>query len=583
MKKILLLSIILPFHILCFAQPSTSSIRQSDKVVLLNGQPFFPIGVYHVSVYAPTTSVLIQHTQQIALLGCNTMHATYRPTLDFTLFLNTAKLLGIYVIVEGMFDYADSTAIINQYKTHPALLGWTVADDADVVFQQPPNIPDPGLLLARQKFVLRNAFLKNLDPNHFTYSTMGNFNIWNNFFGVTDVTSPYTYPIPEGRTRLLRITSLGEVYSNIFVANTTVPNTHCFFGVTQMNREPNLDFLINPTPTEYRNMVYQYIMSNVKGIIPYTFIDGFNFLPNLTTLQAEFAAVNTEIASLSQIFLAGGYQRITTFNSNTNVEYYPDFNGVQASTWYNSNTATTYVIVANTKSQENLPVNVQMPATTTGTLSSVFANRPSGLVYNTATKILSGTVNARDVHVYKFSTPVLTSNDLNFVVQNNNCKAIAIWNKQDDVRGYELEKSNDGILFQLVKNITANAVNDRFTVSTNQVERNIYYRLKIIKLNGGIIYSNVFLNKTYCGNTISFVVFNSDCCTDLKITTTKPESILLAIFNNNGQHISSQKRYLQIGQNTISLSNNNISSGSYIAKVENTSKTIVQHIRFVIK
>ena len=150
------------------------------------------------------------------------------------------------------------------------------------------------------------------------------------YFGVTDVTSPYTYPIPEGRSRLLHITSLGEVYSNIFVANTTIPNTYCFFGVTQMNREPNIDFLINPTPAEYRSMAYQYVMSNVKGMIPYTFIDGFNFLPNLPLLQAEFTAVNNEITTLSPVFLSGGFQRITTYNPITNIEYYPDLLGLES-------------------------------------------------------------------------------------------------------------------------------------------------------------------------------------------------------------------------------------------------------------
>ncbi|MBA3706287.1 MAG: T9SS type A sorting domain-containing protein, partial [Bacteroidetes bacterium] len=145
-----------------------------------------------------------------------------------------------------------------------------------------------------------------------------------------------------------------------------------------------------PNAAEYRNMVYQHIINNVKGYLPYVWYDSGNYLPNYTAMFNEAKAIHPELkGELVQAIMNGVYTR-----DNSGVS--PDLAGVKAAFWaYNGNT---YVVVVNT-SGNSQTVSIQLPFGTTGTLSSLFKRLPNTLTFNGGK--LTGNIGKQEVEVYK--------------------------------------------------------------------------------------------------------------------------------------------------------------------------------------
>jgi hypothetical protein len=361
--------ILLPMLVVNVKAQSTFSLR-SDGVILKNGQPFFPFGFYHVS-WGSSSADMIKHLNILADAGFNVMHASQTPSNNYGAFLDEANKRNIFVITEFGDD---RLKVVNQYKSKPAVLGWNIADDID------------NGHTTREQTIERHKQLKAADPNHLTYvsgykrTTQPSPNI-GNYVDIPDTVGMQSYPISMDILGAVYVTMANAVDAAKPYNRPIIGNVQSFKWYHSGARAP--------TAKEARNMTYQALIAGVKGIIYYTFYDSSNYLPNYVDAWDEFKALVPEIKQLSPVFLNGKLSRV-----NTGAQ------GVYASYWEHQNKI--YVIAVNTLSNQSKNVAIKLPADAATQATSMFANRPTGLVVNNGN--LTGTIHPEDVHIYVLET-----------------------------------------------------------------------------------------------------------------------------------------------------------------------------------
>ncbi len=368
--------------------------KSINGTILKDGQPFFINGIYHVSWYS-TQAQKVADMQVIGNAGFNCVHASYDDVASTTAMLNEAQSKGVYVILEGAI-YGTPKQVdvskINALKGHPALLGWNLGDD----------VHDNTTTTQLSAF---HTQIKQLDPNHITVFTVYNKSLWNSYFGIGDYIMPYSYPIGAGDP-------MGWVDHQLTASRQQAILTGSSIIAIPQAYSWNGNQSGAPTAVQYRNMVYQNLINNVKGILPYTFTESgqtSNYLPSWTSLWNEVKSMNQEVNVLKNIYLNGAYTRANTGYAEGSSE------NVHAAYWVLNNE--TYIVVVNVnETGGNISASISLPQAS-GTLTSVFAGKPSGMTFNNTTKLLTGSVSPRDVHVYKIAagaggggnTPIITA------------------------------------------------------------------------------------------------------------------------------------------------------------------------------
>jgi hypothetical protein len=336
---------------------------RSDGGLVVDGEAFFPLGIYHVS-WLFSADQLPADLAGMAALGCNTIHASYTEG-DFESFLDAAQARHIYVIVEGYWNQARPGSWLTSFKGHPAILGWSIGDDVH-------DDLTPDQLRARRDAV------RALDPNHPTFYTVYNPKRWAGYLDVGDVLLPYNYPVGNSW--------LGEVNYILSLARAQSPLP--IWGVPQAFAWPNKPA---PTAVQYRNMVYQTLINGAKGLLGYTFRDGENYLPSHPELADSVKAVNAELRFLGPVFLDGTREKLCTGTR-------ADEEGLQAALWNCGEICC--LVVLNTSETSVRSCALSLPTGYKRSLKPVFSTGPRGLVLNPANQTVTGELQPRDVHVY---------------------------------------------------------------------------------------------------------------------------------------------------------------------------------------
>ena len=374
MKKFTFLFLLLLGAVtLCYSQVTVAT-RRADGVMLLNGAPFYPNGIYHVSWYS-TNAQMAADMKLIGQSGFNCVHVGYDGSAFTTAYLDTAFAYGVRVILEGQIygtPKAINVATVNLLKNHPALIGWSIGDD----------VHNNTTTAQLQAF---HTQMKSLDPNHLTFFTVYDPNQWNAYFGIGDYIMPYSYPINAGDP-------LGWVNRQMTLAraqNKPMLGLPQAFSWTGNQAQA-------PSALEYRNMAYQNLINNVRGMLPYTFTESGNtgnYLPANTGLWNAVKSVNAQINTLKNVFTDGVFTSVNTG--------YQPYEGIQSSYWVYNNQL--YIVVANLNTSGSINASITLPPGTTGPAVALFAGQPTGMTFNNTTRILSGAVTRRHVHVYRLN------------------------------------------------------------------------------------------------------------------------------------------------------------------------------------
>jgi PKD repeat protein len=360
------------------AYATTASVGP-DGNLLVDGQPFFPIGMYHVSwIGNEQGEKAIPDLLRVAHAGFNLFHATVDLRPDMQDLFDVAAARGVYVIAEIPYPPAGPDPFINAWKDHPAIIGWLIVDDFNAPFTGPYNHP-PAEVMARHTHV------NSLVPGQLTYASGGSYPGYRieEFIGAMEVMGFQSYPLgaqnnPDEYALQENVDSFDwvrdqlEGSGQLFVAN---PQAYKWTGSRY------------PTPREERNLVYAPLLRGAKGVIYYTMWEGASrHLPTVApALWADIGRQVVELKSLTPFLLHGTRTELATGDAR-----------VHAARWEHRNQVLT--VALGTHRTGSVPVALDLPPDVDGEAHVVFPWRPeSGLAVSGGD--LVGQVGPEDVHV----------------------------------------------------------------------------------------------------------------------------------------------------------------------------------------
>lgn len=149
-----------------------------------------------------------------------------------------------------------------------------------------------------------------------------------------------------------------------------------------------------------------------------------------------------------------------------------------------------------------------------------------------------------------------------------------ITTREENIRGFELEKSADAVSFKKFAELTSSGsqsgTNMEYTATDYEPFNPIsYYRLKIIDDNGDYSYSQVISIKRSVATENTLSVYPNPAYTRLYLSFTSNEEgrKLLQILNQTGQIVQNLEMVIKKGANNIPLDVTHLSAGSYFLQL----------------
>lgn len=255
--------------------------RRADGVILVNGQPFFPIGFYHVSwARSGTPERRQQDLARLARAGFNIMITEPINDVDaanFQFLLKQAQEAGVYIV-----PYHMTPENRQKISAHPAILGFKIADDAHE--------------LTPSQVIVRRDESKRAVPQKLTYISLSvaRDRLETPFFGTADVVGSQSYPIGND--------DIGVTYQ---VMRNAVLSARQKGTVPIANLQSFLWGRRKPSPLELRNMTYQALMAGMKGVVYYAYRAREVDLNREPVMWSTLQNVAREINFLSPYLLNG--------------------------------------------------------------------------------------------------------------------------------------------------------------------------------------------------------------------------------------------------------------------------------------
>jgi hypothetical protein len=150
------------------------------------------------------------------------------------------------------------------------------------------------------------------------------------------------------------------------------------------------------------------------------------------------------------------------------------------------------------------------------------------------------------------------SNVLNWAVNCTSNQAI-----------FEIQRSNNGISFTTIGNITASYTRclQPFDFTDNNPQAGIsYYRIKITDIDGRVTYSTMVLlqHKNFAAGTIALLpTLVSKPLAILYLDAAKAGQVLVSITDANGRMVQSSKQAVNAGQNQLTMNFEQLKPGAY--------------------
>jgi len=362
------------------AHATTATISPAGNI-LLDGEPFFPIGIYHVSwIGNRMAEKAVPDLHLAADAGFNLFH----PTIDFrdsvAQLLDAAEQRGMYVIGEVPLPAGGPDDFINKWKGRAAVIGWNVADDFNAPYAGPAYNHPPADVLALSQHV------KSIAPDQLTYASGGAFPGFriDEFAGTMDLMGFQSYPLgaqnsPDEYALEENMDSFDWVRDQLagtgqpFIAN---PQAYKWGGSRY------------PTPREARNMMYGALLRGAKGILWYTMWEGSDrYLPKTSpALWADLPQQNREVATLVPFLLHGTRTELVTGDAR-----------VYATSWQLDGQV--LVVALSTERSGATAVALDLPANADVPAHTLFPSRAeTGMTVVGGD--LTGSIAAEEVHAY---------------------------------------------------------------------------------------------------------------------------------------------------------------------------------------
>jgi hypothetical protein len=258
------------------AAPAGSRVTFNDEgIALVDGKPFFPIGVFTYNI-DPTVLAELHEVQ------ANTVLNGFNPDQ-----LDLLHQHGLMAVCHTSDDWIK--AAIN----HPALLAWYLTDEPE----------NRGVTAEGEE--KRFKELKKKDPNHPIGLCHTSFEALTKFKTACDFTMTDIYPITKNRnTNVMGVSIMMDEARRIHGQNWPQWTDIQTFG----GPESDNGVWAVPLPHEVRFMVYQALVHRATGILY------FSYWPQQPRTWQSVATLNREIQALVPRLVAPG--REVKLNAN---------------------------------------------------------------------------------------------------------------------------------------------------------------------------------------------------------------------------------------------------------------------------
>jgi hypothetical protein len=363
-----------------FCNGQTKFSLRSDGIILKEDKPFFPRGFY-----IDRGTIDYYKTQVRKISNENNFNIINVPYVggsdaEWISFLDYCYSRNIYVISQLYYE-DDFLGPVKAFKKHPAVCGWSVADDADNGY------------FSIDQLKTRHSKLKAEDPMHITDMSLTGYYLKrreeaNNFTSISDVPSYQIYPIsPLPDYDVTPTNALTELYKRIllYVQSASLYKKSLIVN-NQLFNWAKISTVTNPrypTAMESRNMVFAAIAAGAKGFISYVLSDELTAEKDLWN---ETVAINKDLDSIQSILIDGTRSVINTNDSE-----------LIATSWEYQNKY--YILVVNTSYTKEKSLTISVPTKYNGQMKKLFARYPSSLTYSN--NKLTGTVKGTEVQLYE--------------------------------------------------------------------------------------------------------------------------------------------------------------------------------------
>jgi hypothetical protein len=250
------------------AAPGSRVTFNDEGIALVDGKPFFPIGVF---TYSLDPTVLAELRE----VHCNTVLHGFSPDQ-----LNLLHDHGLMAVCET------SEPWIKAAKDHPALLAWYLTDEPENRGVTPEN---------EHKRYLE---LKKTDPNHPIGLCHTSFEAMTKFKDACDFTMTDIYPITKNRdTNIMGVSIMMDEARRIHSQQWPQWTYIQTFG----GPETDGGVWAVPLPHELRFMTYQALVHRATGILY------FSYWPQQPRTWQSLATLNREVQTLVPRLVAPGH------------------------------------------------------------------------------------------------------------------------------------------------------------------------------------------------------------------------------------------------------------------------------------
>jgi uncharacterized repeat protein (TIGR01451 family) len=202
-------------------------------------------------------------------------------------------------------------------------------------------------------------------------------------------------------------------------------------------------------------------------------------------------------------------------------------------------------------------------------VATSLANLTGNCAYNDGTATMIKVINCGII---------LATNIQQFKAQLVSGKGYLTWSASDEqnIKNYDIEKSNDGINFQKIASVEAKNISESYYNFTDpdNINGKTYYRLKMNDANGLYKYSTIVLVSTTMNFEIKNIInpFKNTISIDVIIPI---EGIMnISLYNDNGQMIKNLQVTVNKGIDNIVLENINSPVGVYYLSIDFNNESV---------